>query len=95
MSHHAGPGPGRQHAIAGRLAGLLLAATAMVATAAEALVPGAAVTYKDPSGRGWCATIQSVETGVAGVAIAWVTIDADPRRVFHAALTDLTPGCSR
>jgi hypothetical protein len=73
----------------------LFAVLSTAAFAADALVPGATVTYRDPFGRAWCATIQSVEIGVAGIPTAWVTIDADPRRVFQTALSELTPGCSR
>lgn len=62
---------------------------------AQALLPGERVTYREPSGEVWCATIWSIEVGVAGVPIAWLTIDADPRRVVHVELSALTPGCTR
>lgn len=95
MKPHAGPRPGRRHAFARRAGATMFCLVATAALAVEGLVPGAAVTYRDPFGQAWCATIQTVEIGIAGVPIAWVTIDADPRRVFHAALSELTPGCSR
>lgn len=65
------------------------------ALGAQALLPGATVTYREPSGQTWCATIWSIEIGVAGVPIAWLTIDADPRRVLYVDLSALTPGCTR
>ena len=72
-----------------------VAACGCASALAQALVPGATVTYREASGRTWCATIWSIEMGVAGVPIAWLTIDADPRRIVHAELSALTPGCTR
>jgi hypothetical protein len=74
---------------------LIAAFGCAAALGAQALLPGERVTYREPSGETWCATIWSIEMGVGGVPIAWLTIDADPRRIVHVELTALAPGCTR
>ena len=86
---------GLRRACARFLVPLVAAVGCVAAFGAQALLPGERVTYRENSGATWCATIWSIEVGVAGVPIAWLTIDADPRRVVHVELSALTPGCTR
>lgn len=55
---------------------------------------GEATTYTEETGTRWCATVRSIATGVGAIPWAWVTIDADPRRVFHVPHAELRPGCA-
>lgn len=64
------------------------------AEAASVMEPGAVVTYTDAAGRDWCATVQTIATGVGSTPWAWLTINADPRRVVRVELPDLRMGCS-
>jgi hypothetical protein len=45
------------------------------------------------AGRTWCATVNEVDTGVDGSPWAWVTINADTRRVFHWPVGEMTAEC--
>lgn len=54
---------------------------------------GEATTYTEPAGTRWCARVRSIVTGAGAVPWAWVTIDADPRRVFSVRYAELRPGC--
>lgn len=56
---------------------------------------GDVVTYTEPTGRAWCATVGTTDAGADGLPWAWFTINADPRRVFHAPVSDLVAGCKR
>lgn len=57
------------------------------------LAPGAVVTYKDASGREWCATIETLLEGPGSEPWAWVSFNTDHRRTGHAPLSELRPGC--
>ena len=85
---------GLGRAVTRTLVASIAAAGCAAAFSAQALVVGAKVTYRESSGQVWCATIASIEMGIAGSPIAWLTIDADPRRIVHIPLSDLTLGCS-
>lgn len=54
---------------------------------------GEATTYTEETGTRWCAVVRSIATGTGSVPWAWLTIDADPRRVFHVRYAELRPGC--
>lgn len=59
------------------------------------LGPGDLVTYTDAVGGLWCAHVGDViENGVGGVPWAWVTIDADTRRVARLPIALLNAGCA-
>lgn len=52
------------------------------------------VTYTDPMGARWCASIAYLDPeGPGGVAWAWLTLQADPRRIVRAPLAQLAEGC--
>jgi hypothetical protein len=74
---------------------LVIGALAAVAAgaAAASLAPGASVTYRDATGREWCATVRTLGVGADTSSWAWVSIDADPRRVVHAEVAELVAGC--
>jgi hypothetical protein len=46
-------------------------------------------TYTDPAGARWCVTLGYTGQGADGRPWAWVTIDADSRRLVHVPLRDL------
>ena len=55
---------------------------------------GDPVTYTDASGGPWCAHVGAIlENGVGGVPWAWITIDADTRRVIRVPASLLSAGC--
>lgn len=66
---------------------------AAVSAASVSVAPGASVTYRDAAGREWCGTVKTLSVGVDATSWAWVSIDADPRRVVHAAVSELEEGC--
>jgi hypothetical protein len=49
--------------------------------------------YKDDSGRQWCVTVVSMDTGVDGEAWAWFTVNDDQRRIGHARVAELKSHC--
>jgi hypothetical protein len=85
---------GLGRAVARAVVAATAAACCAAAFGAPALVVGAKVTYREPSGQAWCATVSSIEIGIAGTPIAWLTIDADPRRIVPVPLSDLSLGCA-
>ena len=81
---------------------LCLAFWAMVGGAFAQAIAGPAgpmrgdiVTWNEPGGRAWCATVGTTDAGADGLPWAWFTINADPRRVFHAPVPELRAGCSK
>jgi len=55
---------------------------------------GDPVTYIDAAGGPWCAHVGAIlENGVGGVPWAWITIDADTRRVIRVPASLLSVGC--
>jgi len=55
---------------------------------------GDPVTYTDAAGGPWCAHVGAIlEDGVGGVPWAWITIDADIRRVIRVPASLLSAGC--
>lgn len=55
---------------------------------------GDPVTYTDAAGGPWCAHVGAVlDNGVGGVPWAWITIDADTRRVIRVPASLLSAGC--
>jgi hypothetical protein len=56
---------------------------------------GERYTYTDQTGRQWCATANAFDIGVDGLAWAWLTIDADPRRAVHMPMSTLGVGCTK
>lgn len=74
---------------------LVLPLMAAASEPGPAILPaiGEATTYTEETGTRWCATVRSIATGAGAVPWAWVTIDADPRRVFHVRYAELRPGC--
>jgi len=55
---------------------------------------GDPVTYTDAAGGAWCARVGAIlENGVGGVRWAWITIDADARRVIRLPASLLSAGC--
>lgn len=57
------------------------------------LAPGAVVTYKDASGREWCATIETLSDGPGREPWAWISFNTDRRRTGRAPLSELRLGC--
>ena len=58
------------------------------------LGPGDLVTYTDAAGGPWCAHVGAIlEDGVGGVPWAWITIEADARRVIRLPASLLGTGC--
>jgi hypothetical protein len=77
-----------------RMCALVLGTIALQAQAAGAsMSAGQRVTYRDNGGTAWCATITAVEAGVDASSWAWLTIDADRRRVVKVEVVDLVDGC--
>jgi len=73
---------------------LLVCASVFVATTgARAVELQQSVSYTDQSGHIWCAKVRYVEKGHDGRPWAWLTIDADPRRIMHAPVAELVIGC--
>jgi hypothetical protein len=64
------------------------------AEAASVLEAGSVVTYTDAAGRDWCATVHGFAPGPSADPWAWLTINADPRRVVRAEVASLRLGCS-
>jgi hypothetical protein len=65
------------------------------AETSAALEMSGQVTFTESTGRQWCAHILYIDRqGVGGVVVAFLTIDADPRRLFHVPAADLIAGCS-
>jgi len=96
------PKPPRHRAVLMCMAALWIGVIAYVgvhspeafAADAEPVRTGEHVTYTDQAGAKWCATVQAVQP-LGGEAMAWFTIDADPRRGFHAPVAELVKGCTR
>lgn len=55
---------------------------------------GDLVTYTDAAGGSWCAHVGAIlEDGVGGVTWAWITLDADARRMIRLPASLLSTGC--
>jgi hypothetical protein len=63
------------------------------AHAALAPQPGTLATYRDASGQEWCVTVYTMVDGPGLETWAWFSFNADPRRIEHVPLDQLTPGC--
>ena len=75
------------------LCAFALSLTWSAASAKETLQPGVSVLYKDGSGRVWCVTVVSSDTGVDGERWAWFTVNDDQRRIGHVPVVELGSRC--
>lgn len=53
---------------------------------------GMVCTYTDQGGTEWAATLQAIASGAGSIPWAWLTINADPRRVVKLPAFELR-GC--
>lgn len=64
------------------------------AKAAELPTVGMVCTYTDLNGTDWAATVQAIASGPGGLPWAWLTINADPRRIVKLPAFELQGRCS-